>query len=303
MDTACYTLVTLRKLLLRAGDIEANPGPNRTDTRSDLCIILLNARSIKNKTDLTEEEANQFDIITVSETWLSQIEMNTSIHLANFHPPIRRDRPNDPHGGVAIYICKKIYIFCKPRPDLQVNGLEAVWVETKINQESLLVGSFYRPPNSSANYVELISDSIRKTNNCVVKFIILGDFNTDFFNNPSQHLMDILNVHHLFQFTNSTTRITASTSSCLDLIMTQSPHIVSRTEVLPAICSDHSVPCAYIRNTVIKNKPFKRITYNYSKLDSNKFCNLLTNVNWRNIIENDTIDLSAQLHWHVFWNC
>ena len=100
-------------------------------------------------------------------------------------------------------------------------------------------------------------------------------------------------MHQLFQFTNSATRITESTSSCLDLIMTQSPHIVSRTEVLPAIWSDHSVPCAYIRNTVIKNKPFKRIIYNYSKLDSNKFCNLLTNVNWRNIIENDTIDLSA----------
>ena len=91
-------------------------------------------------------------------------------------------------------------------------------------------------------------------------------------------------MHHLFQLTNSATRITESTSSCLDLIMTQSPHIVSRTEVLPAICSDHSVPCAYIRNTVIKNKPFKRIIYNYSKLDSNKFCNLLTNVNWRNIM-------------------
>ena len=28
MDTACYTLVTLRKLLLRIGDIEANPGPS-----------------------------------------------------------------------------------------------------------------------------------------------------------------------------------------------------------------------------------------------------------------------------------
>ena len=105
--------------------------------------------------------------------------------------------------------------------------------------------------------------------------------------------MDILNVHQLFQLTNSATRITELTSSCLDLIMTQSPQIVSRTEVLPAICSDHSVPCAYIRNSVIKNKPFKRIIYNYSKLDSNKFCNLLTNVNWRNIIENDTIDLSA----------
>ena len=60
-------------------------------------------------------------------------------------------------------------MFCKPRPDLKVNGLEVAWVETKINQESLLVGSFYRPPNSSVNYWELISDSIRKANNCVVK--------------------------------------------------------------------------------------------------------------------------------------
>ena len=37
MDTACYTLVTLRKLLLRAGDTEVNPGPSRTDTRTGLC--------------------------------------------------------------------------------------------------------------------------------------------------------------------------------------------------------------------------------------------------------------------------
>ena len=50
---------------------------------------------------------------------------------------------------------------------------------------------------------------------------------------------------------------------------------------------------AHTLETLFQNKPFKRIIYNYSKLDSNKFCNLLTNVNWRNIIENDTIDLSA----------
>ena len=106
MDTACCTLVTVRKLLLHAGDIDVNPGPSRTDTRTDLCIIHLNARSIKNKIDLTEAEANQFDIITVSETWLSQTNTNTLIYLTNFHPPIRRNRPNDPHGGVAIYVKK-----------------------------------------------------------------------------------------------------------------------------------------------------------------------------------------------------
>ena len=101
IDTAGYTLITLRKLLLRAGDIEANPGPSRTDTRSDLCD--LNARSIKNKIDLIEAEANQFDIITVSETWLSQIDMNTSIHLTNFYPPIRRD-DRTTHMVVLLYM-------------------------------------------------------------------------------------------------------------------------------------------------------------------------------------------------------
>ena len=139
----------------------------------------------------------------------------------------------------------------------------------------------YRPPNSRANYWELISDSIRKANNCVVKVIILGDFNTDFFNNPSQHLMDILNVHQLFQLTNSAARITESTSSCLDLIMMQSPHIVSRTEDLPATCSDHSFPCAYIRNTVIKKKKniyfyFYITTVNWTQTNSAVYSLMLT---------------------------
>ena len=127
MDSACYTLVTLRKLLSRAGDIEANPGPNRTGTRSDLCIILLNARSIKNKIDLIEAEANQFDIITVSETWLSQIDMNTSIHLTNFHPPIRRDRPND---RTFFETAKQ----CMPAETIFVRQRDALWIndETRI---------------------------------------------------------------------------------------------------------------------------------------------------------------------------
>ena len=49
IDTAGYNLVTLRKLLLRAGDIEANPGPSRTDTRSDLWIIHLMLEVLKTK--------------------------------------------------------------------------------------------------------------------------------------------------------------------------------------------------------------------------------------------------------------
>ena len=38
---------------------------------------------------------------------------------------------------------------------------------------------------------------------------------------------------------------------------------------------DHRAPFAYIRNTMTKKKTFKRTIYNYSKLDTDTFGNLL----------------------------
>ena len=242
----------VRILLILSGDIETNPGPT---SNFDLDIIHVNARSIKNKIDLLEAEYNNFDVITVSETWLSDADSNDSIHMANFHPPIRLDRPNDPHGGVAIYV--KNNLICRPRIDLHVNDLEAVWVETKLNQNSLLIGSFYRPPNSTVAYWELLEESLRKVNNTTSRFIILGDFNTDFLNSPSQHMLDLLSQYNLSQLVNEPTRITETSSTCIDLIIMQNPNIIKSISVLPAVCSDHSVPHLTVKTQLLKSKPLK----------------------------------------------
>ena len=135
----------------------------------------------------------------------------------------------------------------------------------------------------------------------LLKFIILGDFNTDFFSNPSQNLMDILNLQNFYQLTFSPTRITETTNSCSDLIITQIPQLVTYTEVLPAICNDHSVPFLYIRNAKTKKKPFTRIIYNYNKLNTDKCCNLLAQVSWTNIIESNTIDVSTTDFTDIFF--
>lgn len=114
----------LRLLLFLCGDVEVNPGPTPT---TDLKIVHINARSIRNKMQLIQSEYHNIDIITVSETWLSETDHNSSIHLTNFHPPIRGDRPHDPHGGVAIYVRNDLY--CTARPDLHVSDLEAVCIK------------------------------------------------------------------------------------------------------------------------------------------------------------------------------
>ena len=77
---------------------------------------------------------------------------------------------------MVIYVRDSIY--CKRRNDLEVQGLEAAWVEIRIKSKTLLVGGFYRPPNSNAAYFELISESIdRAYNTNITDIFILGDFN------------------------------------------------------------------------------------------------------------------------------
>ena len=263
-------------LLTKSGDIHPNPGPKHYE---ELRVAHVNARSLKNKIDLFEAESYQFDIITVSETWLSHSVCNTSIYLKNFHALIRLDQEFNNNGGVAIYVRDDLY--CKARPDLHVKSLEAIWVETKINQESLLVGCFYRNPQANVDYWKLIEESIGKVDRTFIKFIVLGDFNDDALPQPSQHLRDILNSYQLKQLITSPTRITDNTATCLDLVITQSPDMIKSTDVLPPFCSDHSVPVAVFKPLIYKQAPFKRTIFHYNKLDQEKFCGLLRNEDWQ----------------------
>lgn len=284
-------------LLLMSGDIEQNPGPLSTLENVSICHV--NACSVRNKISLFEAESDHFDIITVSETWLSDRDDDASLGLKNFHLPIRLDRPGDAHGGVAIYVRNSLT--CKPRPDLHVPGLEAVWVETAVKNQPLLVGSFYRPPNALVSYWDLISESISKANDDLKKFVILGDFNTDWTVSPSKHLIDILNLYHLHQLITQPTRITANSSTCIDFIITQSPEIVKSVDVSAPFCSDHSVPFVVLDCKSMKKFRFVRTIYNYDKLDTDKFTDLLKAEQWQTIFNEYEIDDSCKLFTKTFF--
>ena len=129
---------------------------------------------------------------------------------------------------VATYV--KTSHFCKYRPDLEINNLEAVWVETKINKKSYIIGSFYQPPNAAVTYWDLVEESLRKANSTNSTMVLLGDFNSDF-NNPHRRIFEIMNNFSLQQLVTENTRITENTATCLDLIFTQSLDFVKNVEV------------------------------------------------------------------------
>ena len=72
-------------------------------------------------------------------------------------PPFRTDRNDRPGGGVIVYV--RDTLSCKRRVDLEVQGVEGVWLELTIKSKRILVGGFYRPPKSSLEYFNLLKDN------------------------------------------------------------------------------------------------------------------------------------------------
>ena len=112
--------VFIRLLLLRAGDIKLNPGPDSDNDsllsdssletsdiiRNNFSIVHYNVQSAARKSDLLESELSNFDVISITETWFTPNIISSDININGFRAPFRKDRTEDGHGGVAVYVKK-----------------------------------------------------------------------------------------------------------------------------------------------------------------------------------------------------
>ena len=63
---------------------------------------------------------------------------------------------------------------------MEIVALECVWLEIRLLSKRLLVGTFYRPPNSDSTILTHIENSIDLARDTEISgIIILGDFNLD----------------------------------------------------------------------------------------------------------------------------
>ena len=94
--------IFLHILLFKAFDIELNPGP--PNSPSDLSLLHLNTRSIRNKLKYIRENFLDYNILCFSETHLDdQISTDVLILFDLFDSPYRKDRSNR-GGGLLVYI-------------------------------------------------------------------------------------------------------------------------------------------------------------------------------------------------------
>ena len=224
-------------LLLRAGDIELNPGPDSDNDsllsdssletsdiiRNNFSIVHYNVQSAARKIDLLESELSNFDVISITETWFTPNTTSSDININGFRAPFRKDRTEDGHGGVAVYV--KNEISCKRRHGLEIVALECVWLEIRLHSKRLLVGTFYQPPNSDSTILTHIENSIdlaRDTD--ISEIIILGDFNLDMNKTSScNKINNICQQYNLHQMITEQTHFTERSSSLIGIILVSNP--------------------------------------------------------------------------------
>jgi len=107
--------------------------------------------------DIHYTELNDFDILAFTETWIIDDIPSKELLMNSFKVPERKDR-QDRHGGVAVYI--KENLFHRRRDDLDIIGVECIWIEITVSNRPLLFGAFYRPPNTTLQQHSALTYSI-----------------------------------------------------------------------------------------------------------------------------------------------
>ena len=291
VGTLLTVLFVVVLLIIMANDVELNPGPF-----SLLKFGHLNVRSLNNQDKFDELSLiikdNNFHIFAISETWLNNEIGNDNFKIAGYNSIIRLDRNHRIGGGVALFSVDSIFL--QRRHDLEFPGFEFLWAEFSVSGSNFLCGVCYRPPgNDNALFVNYLNglqcmlDKIR-TSGRNYKIIILGDFNAHYdphlpLNSTEigKQLNNFITINGLEQLISEPTRVTSSTSSFLDLLITNCSNNFLNTGTLssPQNC-DHSIIYGEMNISIRKLHCFQRDVWNFNNVDIANLNRELQQVDW-----------------------
>lgn len=176
---------------------------------------------------------------------------------------------------------------------MEVRGLEAVWVEIQVKSKRVLIGGFYRPPNSNTDYFNLLTESIdRAYNTNIVDIIITGDFNYNMLPNDSNKMTGLIKQYNLKLIINEATHFTENSSSLIDLILVRNNANILVSGVgdpfIPDQIRYHCPVLVLLKFLCPADKTFNRKIWNYSQPDFNMFRDLLSRIDFENYLESNT---------------
>ena len=255
-----------------------------------------------------QPEPNLPSVIGLSETFLNGFNY-TNYELFGYQPPISNYRKdNSSRGGVSLFVREGTDFI--ERPDLNTfvpMTFESVFITLK--PSNVTVGVIYRTPDS--NYREFLlyfQRTLLLLNQSKHPFFLLGDFNFDLltYNRESSvsEFVDTIFENGCLPVITKPTRVTPTSASCLDNIITNKIFPNSFSGIFIEDISDHfPVFYCYPSETPrIKNDQTNKPTvphYNLSKDNIKALQDKLKMQDWNEILAEDDPSIAAVLLTNV----
>ena len=219
-----------------------------------------------------------FDILTLSQTWLTEDILDCEISLPGYSS-VRKDRRVGRGGGVITYI--KHGLTFSEREDLNNDIDEVLWIEiNRSNFKPVLVATTYHAPDCALDdFLHRVEQSLSQVESKRYEKVILGDFNVNFNfsrKKPDQQLKRklsrVIAMFDMHQLICTPTRITYH-SETIDLVFVNNKHRITEAGVLHLGLSDHSLIYCTMKSS-FKSNP-KTVEYRSFKCYSkNAFINV-----------------------------
>ena len=212
------------------------------------------------------------DILCISETWLLPAIQSKFINVPGYSV-YRCDMGRG--GGVCIYV-RTILNVTVLSIDLEKSPLvEDIWLVIQSHKfPSFIVGCVYRHPHAPNNSFDYLLELFSRICLRHKPFLILGDMN-DNLCSPDNKVAKIIHNLSLTQLIDKPTRITANSSTLIDLIITNNKDFVINTDVLSCSVADHELITATINVRKEKRIPLTKTFRSLERYSPSLFCQLL----------------------------
>lgn len=271
----------------------------------NLKILHQNMGCLGNKIERVEVvlSAYSIDILLLSEHWQST-EQLSEISFVGFILKAFYCRPAYEHGGVAIY-CRK-NINCRVREDIgalsvgNVVEISAIELTTK----NIVIIVLYRIPKSSYDvFLDRLSAVLTILNGEDKRIVLGGDFNVEFrFRSSCRDLLgDLLDSTGLSVTLDVPTRVTATSSSCIDNFITNLSFDEYESSCVDLNLSDHHAQFICIK-LEFKNDFHNRYVWKYIFSDDGmvSFLNHLEVETWLPVFECNCPELAFRKFLDIF---
>lgn len=246
----------------------------------------MNIQSIvKNKIQLELlAESKHPAMIFCSETCATDNILDSELKIEHYDL-IRCDSTSRHTGGTLIYIKQSVkYVIIENRNYNNNTWCLTIEVKTKELKGNYTV-IYHSPSTSDSSFIDILEQIVRLNVNLLKSCVILGDFNIDMSKHYtySKRLQHFIEQAGLKQIVNFYTRVTPTSNTIIDLVVTNNEHI----------------SCQCLPNNKISDHETIKITLGSSQ----KQLQLKTQVtSWTNYNKHSLLSILQESQWNTFYN-